>query len=152
MATTGKLIVLAAFDRNDEGDLLQAFDPRQVDSEDHALRDARQLVGSMQVSSSGVATQIQCWAIMAHRRFFLIPVSFQTWTKNPSSFSPGAAGRHIAKLRDNVKVLAWIDCVRWRHHIFGPPAHLATTIFGRRDRCLLIGKRTRQVVTSPGTQ
>ena len=30
--TTGRLIVLAAYDRNDEGDLVPAFDPRQVDA------------------------------------------------------------------------------------------------------------------------
>lgn len=41
MTVGEKLIVLAAFDQNDEGNLLQAFDPRQVDSEQRAKRDAR---------------------------------------------------------------------------------------------------------------
>ena len=46
MASTGKLIVLAAFDKNDEGDLVPAFDPRQVDTEGRAVRDAKLLVAS----------------------------------------------------------------------------------------------------------
>jgi hypothetical protein len=33
MSTKGKLIVLAAFLRDDEGELVPAFEPRQVDSE-----------------------------------------------------------------------------------------------------------------------
>lgn len=41
MTTKGKLIVLAAFVKNDEGELVPAFDPRQVDTEDRAKRDAR---------------------------------------------------------------------------------------------------------------
>ncbi len=36
MTTKGKLIVLAAFNKNDEGDLVPAFDPRQVDTEERA--------------------------------------------------------------------------------------------------------------------
>lgn len=43
MSTKGKLIVLAAFDRDDEGNLVPAFDPRQMDSEERAKRDGRQL-------------------------------------------------------------------------------------------------------------
>jgi hypothetical protein len=39
----GKLIVLAAFDKNDDGELVPAFDPRQVDNEDRAKRDAKML-------------------------------------------------------------------------------------------------------------
>ncbi len=41
MSTKGKLIVLAAFVKNDEGDLVPAFDPRQVDTEERAKRDGR---------------------------------------------------------------------------------------------------------------
>ncbi|OLP56843.1 hypothetical protein BJF92_12285 [Rhizobium rhizosphaerae] len=41
MTSKGKLIVLAAFDKDDEGNLLQAFDPRQVDTEERAKREAR---------------------------------------------------------------------------------------------------------------
>lgn len=41
MSTKGKLIVLAAFNTNDEGELVPAFDPRQVDTEDRAKRGAR---------------------------------------------------------------------------------------------------------------
>lgn len=41
MAEKQKLIVLAAFQRNDEGDLVPAFDPRQVDTEERAKREAR---------------------------------------------------------------------------------------------------------------
>ncbi|MGI2034158.1 hypothetical protein ACRQ1B_17365 [Rhizobium panacihumi] len=41
MSTKGKLIVLAAFQKNEEGELLPAFDPRQVDTEERARRDAR---------------------------------------------------------------------------------------------------------------
>ena len=41
MSTKGKLIVLAAFQKNDDGELVPAFDPRQVDTEDRAKRDAR---------------------------------------------------------------------------------------------------------------
>jgi hypothetical protein len=40
MSTKGKLIVLAAFVKNDDGELVPAFDPRQVDSEERARRDA----------------------------------------------------------------------------------------------------------------
>lgn len=43
MTTKGKLIVLAAFIKDDEGNLLQAFDPRQVDTEERAKREARML-------------------------------------------------------------------------------------------------------------
>ncbi|MES5047290.1 hypothetical protein ABVB72_18650 [Rhizobium nepotum] len=40
MSTKGKLIVLAAFLKNEDGDLVPAFDPRQVESEDRAKREA----------------------------------------------------------------------------------------------------------------
>lgn len=43
MAKPTKLIVLAAFDKDDEGNLLQAFDPRQMDSEEKAKREAKLL-------------------------------------------------------------------------------------------------------------
>lgn len=36
-----KLIVVAAFNRDDEGDLKPAFDPRQMQSEDAAVRLAK---------------------------------------------------------------------------------------------------------------
>ena len=45
MTTKGKLIVLAAFNKNDEGNLVPAFDPRQVDTEARAVRDAKLLAG-----------------------------------------------------------------------------------------------------------
>ena len=38
---TGKLIVLAAFDKNDEGELVPAFEPRQIDTEARAVREAK---------------------------------------------------------------------------------------------------------------
>ncbi len=38
-----KLIVVAAFNRNDDGDLLPAFDPRQMQSEDAAKRLAKMI-------------------------------------------------------------------------------------------------------------
>lgn len=41
MSTKGKLIVLAAFNKSDEGELIPAFDPRQVDTEERAKRDGR---------------------------------------------------------------------------------------------------------------
>ncbi|EUB97336.1 hypothetical protein PMI07_000912 [Rhizobium sp. CF080] len=43
MSTSGKLIVLAAFTKDDEGNLIPAFDPRQVDNEERAKRDARMM-------------------------------------------------------------------------------------------------------------
>lgn len=43
MSTKGKLIVLAAFVRDDEGELVPAFEPRQIDSEERAKRDALML-------------------------------------------------------------------------------------------------------------
>jgi hypothetical protein len=43
MSTSGKLVVLAAFDRNDEGDLVPAFDARQVDTAERAVREAKLL-------------------------------------------------------------------------------------------------------------
>lgn len=43
MSTKGKLIVLAAFVKNDDGELVPAFDPRQVDTEERAKRDAMML-------------------------------------------------------------------------------------------------------------
>jgi predicted regulator of Ras-like GTPase activity (Roadblock/LC7/MglB family) len=36
---TAKLIVLAAFDKNDEGDLVAAFDARQVDTAERSVRE-----------------------------------------------------------------------------------------------------------------
>jgi hypothetical protein len=44
--TTSKLIVLAAFDKNDEGDLVPAFDARQVDTGERAVREAKVPAGS----------------------------------------------------------------------------------------------------------
>jgi hypothetical protein len=41
MSTKGKLIVLAAFVKNDDGELVPAFEPRQVDTEERAKREAR---------------------------------------------------------------------------------------------------------------
>lgn len=41
MSNKGKLIVLAAFVKNDDGELIPAFDPRQVDTEERAEREAR---------------------------------------------------------------------------------------------------------------
>lgn len=38
---TGKLVVLAAFTKTDEGELVPAFEPRQIDTEERALREAR---------------------------------------------------------------------------------------------------------------
>ncbi|MCX8282449.1 hypothetical protein OSJ77_19855 [Phyllobacterium sp. 0TCS1.6C] len=38
-----RLIVVMAFDRSDEGDLIPAGEPTQFDSEDRALRTARDL-------------------------------------------------------------------------------------------------------------
>lgn len=46
MSGTGKLIVLAAFDRNDDGELVPAFDPRQIDTAGRAVREATLLAGS----------------------------------------------------------------------------------------------------------
>ena len=43
MTTKGKLIVLAAFVKNDDGELVPAFDPRQVQSEGQAKLDALML-------------------------------------------------------------------------------------------------------------
>jgi len=41
MTALPKLIVLAAFDTNDEGELVPAFEPQQVDSEDKAKRNGQ---------------------------------------------------------------------------------------------------------------
>ncbi|WP_246753057.1 hypothetical protein [Sinorhizobium sp. BG8] len=41
MSKSSKLIVLAAFDRNDEGCIIPAFDPRQIETEERAVRDAK---------------------------------------------------------------------------------------------------------------
>lgn len=40
-AGTDKLVVLAAFTKTDEGELVPALEPRQVDTEERALREAR---------------------------------------------------------------------------------------------------------------
>jgi len=45
MAEKGKLIVLAAFDKNDDGEFVPAFDPRQIDTEERATREARMMAG-----------------------------------------------------------------------------------------------------------
>jgi hypothetical protein len=42
-AKTGKLIVVAAFDRGKEGELVPAFDPREAPSEERAIRLAKDL-------------------------------------------------------------------------------------------------------------
>lgn len=41
MSAKGKLIVLAAFNKSEEGELVPAFDPRQFDTEDRAKREGR---------------------------------------------------------------------------------------------------------------
>jgi hypothetical protein len=43
MTNPAKLIVLMAFDRNVEGSLLPAFEPRQCDTEERAKREAQVL-------------------------------------------------------------------------------------------------------------
>ena len=43
MGKQTKLIVLAAFNKDDEGNLLQAFDPKQMDTEEKAKREARMI-------------------------------------------------------------------------------------------------------------
>lgn len=43
MSTKGKLIVLAAFQRNEDGELVPAFDPAQMDSEERARRQAKMI-------------------------------------------------------------------------------------------------------------
>lgn len=45
MADRSKLIVLMAFDEGEDGDLLAAFEPRQIDTEERAVREARLLAG-----------------------------------------------------------------------------------------------------------
>jgi hypothetical protein len=52
MTQTGKLIVLAAYSKTDEGELVPAFEPRQIDSEEKAKRLAR----SMAHEYAGVIT------------------------------------------------------------------------------------------------
>jgi hypothetical protein len=42
-AKKAKLIVMAAFDEKDDGDLTPAFDPKQYDSEERAVREAKML-------------------------------------------------------------------------------------------------------------
>jgi hypothetical protein len=36
-----KLVVLAAFTKTDDGELVPAFEPRQIDTEERAIREAR---------------------------------------------------------------------------------------------------------------
>ena len=43
MSAPNRLIVVMAFDRNDEGGLVPAFEPRIFDSEERARREARML-------------------------------------------------------------------------------------------------------------
>jgi len=38
---TGELVVLAAFTKTDDGELVPAFEPRLVDTEERAIREAR---------------------------------------------------------------------------------------------------------------
>ncbi|MCT7665645.1 hypothetical protein [Shinella kummerowiae] len=38
---TSKLVVIAAFSKTDEGELVPAFEPRLVDTEERAIREAR---------------------------------------------------------------------------------------------------------------
>ncbi len=45
MSEKGKLIVLAAFDKNEDGEFVPAFDARQVDTEERAKREARMMAG-----------------------------------------------------------------------------------------------------------
>jgi hypothetical protein len=46
MTAKPKLVVLAAFDETDEGELIPAFDAKQFDSEERAVREAKKIVGS----------------------------------------------------------------------------------------------------------
>ncbi|MGN6774790.1 hypothetical protein [Rhizobium sp.] len=45
MPEKGKLIVLAAFDKNDDGEFVPAFEARQIDTEERAKREARMMAG-----------------------------------------------------------------------------------------------------------
>lgn len=40
---TGKLVVLAAFNKTEDGNLVPAFEPRLVDTEERAVREAKVL-------------------------------------------------------------------------------------------------------------
>lgn len=46
MSGSGRLIVLAAFDKDDEGNLAPAFEPRQIDTEEQAKREAQMMMGN----------------------------------------------------------------------------------------------------------
>jgi hypothetical protein len=46
MAAKPKLIVLAAFNENDEGELFPAFDAKQYDSEERATREAKMIAAN----------------------------------------------------------------------------------------------------------
>jgi hypothetical protein len=39
--SAGKLVLLAASTKTDEGELVPAFEPRQIDTEERAIREAR---------------------------------------------------------------------------------------------------------------
>ncbi len=45
MTQPGKMIVLAAYSKTDDGELLPAFEPRQIESEEKAMRLARAMAG-----------------------------------------------------------------------------------------------------------
>jgi len=44
MTAKPKLIVMAAFDETEDGELIPAFDPKQYDSEERAVREAKVLM------------------------------------------------------------------------------------------------------------
>ncbi|TCQ82625.1 hypothetical protein EDF68_1011017 [Ochrobactrum sp. BH3] len=56
--TAARLIVVAAFDRNDDGELVPAFDPMAFETEGRALRTAQALEGKH--------TGIVAWSREAH--------------------------------------------------------------------------------------
>ncbi|HEV7249068.1 MAG TPA: hypothetical protein VGN93_19015 [Shinella sp.] len=74
---TGKLVVLAAFNKTDDGDLVPAFDPRQVDKEARAVREAKML--------ATVHAGVTAWSHDADPSIgeYARPMSIRIWSEGP---------------------------------------------------------------------
>ncbi len=76
-----KLVVLAAFDKGEDGELLPAFEPREMPSEERAVREAKAMATHPAVVEyHGRARPIRSWVSTASRCFCSSSAMCRRWT------------------------------------------------------------------------
>ena len=86
----GKMIVMAAFDEDDEGNLVPAFDPREFNDAGRAKREAQMIAGKHAGVIAWQRTADPSIGEMARQRFSTSMASFRRWNDH-------AAGETVLK-------------------------------------------------------